>query len=135
MIRGHSVPQNRSEAGREVTEGGGDGAKEEGEAYTLRLFVTGMTPHSSRAISNLKAICEKYLQGRYTLEVIDVYQRPALAKEEQIIATPTLVKKLPAPLRHLIGDLSDTERVLVGLDVHRVDPLKSLSSPPADPLG
>jgi circadian clock protein KaiB len=87
------------------------------EAYTLRLYVAGMTPQSTRAIANIKQICEEHLKGHYTLEVIDIYQQPVLAEGEQIIATPTLIKKLPLPLRRLLGDLSGTERVLVGLDL------------------
>ncbi len=87
------------------------------ESHTLRLYVTGMTPQSRRAIANIKQICEEHLKDRYRLEVIDIYQQPVLAEGEQIIATPTLVKKLPLPLRRLLGDLSNTERVLVGLDL------------------
>jgi circadian clock protein KaiB len=87
------------------------------ERYVLRLYVTGTTPKSMRAIANLRRICEEHLQNRYDLEVIDLYQQPALAEGEQIIAAPTLIKKLPAPLRRMIGDMSDTERVLVGLDL------------------
>jgi circadian clock protein KaiB len=87
--------------------------------YVLRLYVVGMTPKSTRAISNIKAICEKYLRGRYNLQVVDVYQQPRLAQGEQILAVPTLVKKLPLPLRTLVGDLSNTERVLLGLDLRR----------------
>ncbi|HET6629517.1 MAG TPA: circadian clock KaiB family protein [Woeseiaceae bacterium] len=87
--------------------------------YVLRLYVTGMTPRSSRAIATIKSICEEHLEGRYDLEVIDIYQHPTLARDEQIIATPTLVKRLPAPLRRFIGDLSDEERVLLGLDLRR----------------
>lgn len=85
--------------------------------YHLRLFVSGSTPRSIRAIQNIKALCEQQLGGRYDLEVIDLYQHPERAKPEQIVVTPTLVKTLPAPLRKIIGDLSDTERVLVGIDV------------------
>ena len=85
----------------------------------LRLYIAGQTPRSAAACANLKKLCEEHLQGRYDLEVIDIYQHPQLAKDEQIIAVPTLVKKLPAPLRRLIGDLSDTERVLLGLDLRR----------------
>lgn len=88
-----------------------------GEKYVLRLYVTGLTPRSTKAIANVKDICEKYLQGRYELEVIDIYQKPKLAQGEQIIAAPTLIKKLPLPLRRLIGDMSDTERFLVGIDL------------------
>ena len=89
------------------------------DRYVLRLYVTGMTPRSTQAFAAIKALCEEHLQGRYDLEVIDIYQHPQLAKDEQIIAVPTLVKKLPEPLRRLIGDLSDTERVLLGLDLRR----------------
>jgi circadian clock protein KaiB len=89
-------------------------------SYLLRLYVTGSTPKSVHAIANIKQICEEHLQGRYDLEVIDLYQRPNLAKGEQIIAAPTLIKKLPLPLRRIIGDLSNTERVLVGLDLRAV---------------
>jgi circadian clock protein KaiB len=83
----------------------------------LRLYVTGMTPRSARAIANIKEICEQHLQGRYDLQVIDIYQQPDLAAGDQIIAVPTLIKKLPPPLRRIIGDLSDREKVLVGLDL------------------
>jgi circadian clock protein KaiB len=89
------------------------------DRYLLRLYVTGMTARSTEAFANIKAICEERLQGRYDLEVIDIYQHAALAKDEQIIAVPTLVKRLPLPLRRLIGNLSDQERVLLGLDLCR----------------
>lgn len=85
--------------------------------YLLRLYVTGTTPKSMRAIENIKQIGREHLQERYDLEVIDIYQQPSLAKDEQIIAVPTLIKKLPLPLRRIIGDLSDTEHVLFGLDL------------------
>lgn len=85
--------------------------------YLLRLYVSGLTPKSQRAIENLKAICEEYLKDRHDLEVIDIFQQPALAQAEQIIAAPTLVKKLPLPLRKFIGDLSQTEKILVGLEL------------------
>ncbi|HEY9207012.1 MAG TPA: circadian clock KaiB family protein [Candidatus Methanoperedens sp.] len=91
--------------------------KEMNERYVLRLYVTGMTPKSTQAVLNIKKICEENLKGRYELEVIDIYQQPVLAKDEQIIAAPTLVKKLPLPLRRLIGDMSDKERILLGLDL------------------
>jgi len=87
------------------------------EKYVLKLYVTGMTPRSRIAIQNLQKICDEYLKGRYELEVIDIYQQPTLARGEQIVATPTLIKKLPEPVRRLIGDLSSTERVLLGLDL------------------
>ena len=85
----------------------------------LRLYVTGMTPRSARAVASVRAICEQYLHGRYDLEVVDIYQQPSMAQGEQIVAAPTLIKKLPLPLRRMIGDLSNTERVLVGLDLRR----------------
>jgi circadian clock protein KaiB len=87
--------------------------------YILRLYITGSSPQSVSAISNIKKICEEHLNGRYQLEVVDLYQQPQLAQGEQIIATPTLIKKLPLPLRSIIGDLSNTERVLVGLDIKK----------------
>ncbi len=84
--------------------------------YVLRLYVTGTTPRSVSAIRNIRKICDEHLKGAYDLEVIDIYQQPVLAKGEQIIAAPTLVKKLPLPLRKFIGDMSNTERILLGLD-------------------
>ena len=92
-------------------------AKRELAKHILRLYVTGMTPKSTRAIANVRRLCEKYLEGCYELDVIDIYQQPKLAKGEQIIATPTLIKKLPLPLRKLVGDMSDTGRFLVGIDL------------------
>ncbi len=89
------------------------------EHYSLILYVTGTSPQSVRAIANIKKICEQHLQGRYELQVIDLYQQPQLALGEQIIAAPTLIKKLPSPLRRVIGDFSNAERVLVGLDLRR----------------
>ena len=83
----------------------------------LRLYVTGTTPRSVKAIRNIRRICDEHLKGAYDLEVIDIYQQPVLAKEEQIIAVPTLLKKLPLPLRKFIGDMSDTEKILLGLDL------------------
>jgi circadian clock protein KaiB len=92
-------------------------AKKSQTKYVLRLYVTGMTPKSTRAIANVQKLCEKFLNGCYELEVIDMYQQPKLAAGEQIIAAPTLIKKLPLPLRRIIGDMSDTERFLVGIDL------------------
>ena len=89
------------------------------ERYILRLYITGMTSRSSRAVDNLKAICDEYLEGRYDLEVIDIYQQPVLTKGEQIVAAPTLIKKLPLPMRRIIGDMSNRDRVLLGLDLIR----------------
>jgi len=88
-----------------------------GGSYVLRLIITGILPNSVRAIANAKAICEKYLTGRYELEIIDIYQQPSLALEEQIIAIPVLIKKLPLPEERVIGDLSDTKMVLDGLNI------------------
>jgi len=90
-------------------------------SYVLRLYVSGTTPRSVRAIANIKQICEKHLKGRFELEVIDSYQKPDLARRDQVVALPTLVKELPTPLRRIIGDLSDTEKVLVGLDLVEKD--------------
>lgn len=89
--------------------------------YVLRLFVAGNSEKSTRAIETIREICETNLKGRYTLEVIDIYQQPELARGEQIIAAPTLIKSLPLPLRRIIGDLSSTERILVGLNLQPVD--------------
>ncbi len=85
--------------------------------YVLRLYVTGLTPHSSRAVVNLRRICEEHLPGRYDLEVVDILQHPELAEREQIVAAPTLIRELPLPLRRLIGDMSQTERLLIALGV------------------
>jgi len=87
------------------------------EKYVLRLYITGSTPRSLRSIANIKNICEEHLNGHYDLEVIDVYQNQKLVAGDQIIAIPTLIKKLPLPLRKIIGDLSDKEKVLLGLDL------------------
>jgi len=91
-----------------------------GEKYLLRLYITGTTSRSIQAITNLKRICEEYLEGRYELEVIDLYQKPGLAKGDQIIAAPTLIKQLPLPFRRIIGDMSSKEKVLLGLDLREV---------------
>ena len=90
------------------------------DKYILRLYITGSTIRSALALTNLKKICKEYLEGRYELEVIDLYQHPSLAKGEQIIAAPTLIKKLPLPFRRIIGDMSDKEKVLLGLDLKEV---------------
>jgi len=92
-------------------------AKEEPELWELRLYVAGQTPKSLAAFANLKKICEEHLSGKYTIEIIDLLEHPTLAKGDQILAIPTLVRKLPEPVRKIIGDLSNTERVLVGLDL------------------
>ena len=92
--------------------------------YILRLYVTGSTGRSLRAVQNLKKLCEEYLSDDYDLEVIDIYKDPAAAREAQIIAAPTLVKKLPQPIRRLVGDLSNTQKVLIGLDIYKRQDLK-----------
>jgi circadian clock protein KaiB len=97
--------------------------------YVLRLYVTGLTPRSVCAVNNLRAICNEYLEGRYDLEVVDIYQQPHLAKGEQIVAAPTLVRQFPLPVRRMIGDMSNRERVLLGLDLGRVADARR---PPSD---
>ena len=87
------------------------------QQYVLRLYVAGINPRSSEAIRSITEICEEHLKGHYELEIVDIYQQPTLAKGEQIIAAPTLIKKLPQPLRRFIGSLADKERILVGLDL------------------
>jgi circadian clock protein KaiB len=97
--------------------------------YVLRLYIAGVTPKSNRAIMNVKKICEENLRGRYELEIIDIYQQPVLSKGEQIIAAPTLLKKLPLPLRRFIGDMSNIEKILVGLDLRPKPGKKRKESP------
>ena len=97
----------------------GNPTKPIGDNFVLRLYIAGQTPKSVEAITNIKKICEENLKGHYVLDVIDLYQQPQLAQGEQIIAVPTLIKKLPPPLRRIIGDMSNTERVLVGLDLRK----------------
>ncbi|MFZ2405877.1 MAG: circadian clock KaiB family protein [Methylobacter sp.] len=94
--------------------------------YHLKLYITGQTPRSESAIQNLRKICEENLDAKYEIEIIDILERPQLAEDERILATPTLIKSLPPPLRRLIGDLSETEKVLVGLDIR---PPKSSVNP------
>lgn len=98
------MPQKKQEAG-----------PAENPEYVLRLFITGASPNSIRAVANVREICEAHLHGRYSLQVIDVYQQTAAAREEQLIALPMLVRKAPLPERRLIGDMSETEKVLKGL--------------------
>jgi len=93
------------------------GRQEDPDFYELKLYVAGQTPKSLTAFANLKKICEEHLEGRYRIEVIDLTRNPALAKGDQILALPTLVRKLPEPVKKIIGDLSNTERVLIGLDL------------------
>jgi circadian clock protein KaiB len=100
-----------------------EGAVKEGSAqperFVLRLYIAGHTPKCMRALANLKRICEEHLAGRYRIEIIDLLQNPQLARGDQILAVPTLVRQLPEPVKKIIGDLSNTERVLVGLDLRR----------------
>ena len=88
-----------------------------GQAYSLRLYVAGQTPKSVLAFTNLKRLCDEHLQGRYEIEIIDLLENPQLARGDQILAIPTLVRRLPEPIKKIIGDLSNAERVLVGLDL------------------
>lgn len=99
-------------------------AKAEDEKYVLHLYVAGMGPKSIKAIENIKRICEEYMPGKYELEIIDIYQYPIFAKDGQIVAAPTLIKELPPPLRKIIGSMSDTKRVLVGMDLESKDDQK-----------
>jgi circadian clock protein KaiB len=114
MIDNTTVP-NKAEAGLETTAAVDD-------AYVLRLYVTGQTPRSVLAIENMRRICAEHLAENYTLEVIDLYQHPEACQHQQIVAAPTLIKVLPHPLRRIIGDLSNTEKVLVGLDLRPRSP-------------
>jgi circadian clock protein KaiB len=93
------------------------GKQKKSEMWFLRLYVAGQTPHSLKAFDNLKSICEQHLDGKYQIEIIDLLKHPKLAKGDQILAIPTLVRKLPPPLKKIIGNLSDKERVLVGLNI------------------
>ena len=90
------------------------------EGYNLRLYIAGQTPKSITAIANLKRLCETHLSGRYSIEIVDLIKNPSLAQRDQIIAVPTLIRDFPEPIRRIIGDLSNTERVLMGLDVNQV---------------
>jgi circadian clock protein KaiB len=104
-------PSNTPETGHDYA------AQRSGQAYVLRLFVAGMTARSTRAVANIRAICEQHFPGAYNLEVVNLYEQPGLAAGEQIIAAPTCVKELPPPARRVIGDMSNSTRVLEGLDM------------------
>jgi circadian clock protein KaiB len=108
-----NVPGNGTPQARKQDE-------EPGEEWILRLYVAGQTQNSLLAFENLKKICEQHLDGRYRIEVIDLLKNPQLARDHQIIAVPTLIRKLPVPMKKIIGNLSNTERVLVGLDLRQV---------------
>jgi circadian clock protein KaiB len=105
--------KKRSTAGKRESAG----AARATERYVLTLYVTGATARSLRAIANIKAVCEEHLKGRYDLEVVDIYRRPELLSKDHVVAVPTLIKRLPVPLRLLVGDLSRMEQVLRGLDL------------------
>jgi circadian clock protein KaiB len=105
-----------------VTNGDLLAVADQSEVWYLRLYVAGQSPKSLRAFANLKELCEEHLEGRYEIEVIDLVEHPSLARSDDILAIPTLVRRLPAPLRKIIGDLSNTERVLIGLRLHPGSP-------------
>lgn len=116
MVDHDETPTGRGSSGDDGTT---DDSTSGDDHWQLRLYVAGQSPRSLRAFANLKAMCETHLAGRYEIEIIDLAEHPALARSDDILAIPTLVRQLPAPLRKIIGDLSDTERVLVGLRVNR----------------
>jgi circadian clock protein KaiB len=111
------VTKKRAQTAVEALEAASRDTKD--QQYTLRLYVAGLSPRSQEAIRAISAICKEHLADRYDLEVIDIYQHPQMAKDEQIIAAPTLIKKLPLPLRKIIGSMVDKEKVLVGMDLRR----------------
>jgi circadian clock protein KaiB len=113
VLGDETMNHTKGEASMDTLAPTGEGS----ERYVLRLFIAGMTSRAGRAIESVCAMCDKHLAGRYDLEVIDIYQQPGLAKGEQIIAAPTLIKKLPLPFRRIIGDMSNNERLLTGLDI------------------
>jgi circadian clock protein KaiB len=104
---------------KEQTENQDDSTEQ--EKYVLTLYIAGQTPRSVNAIINIKRICERELKGRYSLEIVDIFQESAQARNEQLVALPTLIKRLPAPLSRIIGDLADTEKVLIGLNIRKTD--------------
>jgi circadian clock protein KaiB len=112
----NTVPPTEAPA-VQTSESGLTALQRAGQAYALRLYVAGQTPKSVLAFRNLKQICEQHLAGRYEIEIIDLLENPQLARGDQILAVPTLVRRLPEPIKKIIGDLSNTERVLVGLDL------------------
>jgi circadian clock protein KaiB len=95
--------------------------KKKKHRYALRLYITGQTPRSLQSVENLRTLCDKYIPGQFDLEVVDIYQQPAMAAAGQIIAAPTLIKSMPLPLRRLVGDFSDSTRVILGLDLKQID--------------
>jgi circadian clock protein KaiB len=117
-VRGRRVPKRKRTANAAVPTNGASAAPNP-PTWNLRLYIAGQTPRSTAALANLKRICEEHLRGRYTIEVIDLMKSPHLARAHQIVAIPTLVRELPEPLKRIVGDLSNTERALVGLDVRQ----------------
>lgn len=113
-------PAASGKRARRGTRGQGEAADPPAPHYVLRLYVAGLTARSTTAVANLKAVCESHLKGRYELEVCDIYQQPELAQREQVVAVPTLIRRLPPPVRRVIGDMSREDRVLVGLDISPV---------------
>ena len=116
-VKVSAVDKNKEQRPLSLQEIGEKNEPSEGEVWQLRLYVAGQTPRSVAAFANLKRICEEHLAGRYNIEVVDLVKHPQLAAGDQILAIPTLVRKLPQPLRKIVGDLRDTERALVGLQV------------------
>jgi len=116
-VNGNGRLSNKLQNATEKFEEALNGKRERRAEYILRLYVTGSTPRSLKAISNLKRLCDEYLPGAYDLQVIDIYKNPDAARDAQIIAAPTLIKRLPAPIRRFVGDLSNTQRLLIGLDI------------------
>ena len=112
MSTTHITRRTKAQAGLDEA-----AAQRQAQRYVLRLYIAGLTPRSTLAIQNIRKLCEEHLEGRYDLQVIDIYRNPVLAEGEQIIAAPTLIKQLPLPLRRFIGDMSNTERILVGMDL------------------
>lgn len=115
----NEISKDKARTTTELFEEALNGSALQDTKYTFRLYVTGSSSRSLRAVHNLKKLCDEYLPGAYDLKVIDIYKNPDAAREEQIIAAPTLVKQLPRPLRRFVGDLSNTEKLLVGLEIHQ----------------
>ncbi len=118
VVKKRAAAASRKKAPRKGRKGGAPKtARKALVRYILRLYITGQTPRSLKSVENLRALCDKYLPNQFDLEIIDIYQQPAMAAEGQIIAAPTLIKSMPLPLRRLVGDFSDKERVILGLDL------------------
>ena len=116
---GNGRPRTKLRSATKTFEEALSGKRARHAEYILRLYVSGSTPRSLRAISNLRRLCDEYLPGAYDLQVIDIYKNPDAARDAQIIAAPTLIKRLPAPLRRFVGDLSNTQKLLIGLDIRK----------------